>query len=81
MDFIKELWAWLMLNYSGVVTSLVMLVAALEAIVALTPTKKDDGFVKRMGEWIDKLRRLLKVPSIKREEGSLKPVGVHKKNE
>lgn len=77
MGLLKEIFAWIMANYEGVIISLVMFVAFAEAVTALTPTKKDDGFVKRLGEWVDALRKFLKVPSVKREQGSLKPSGLH----
>jgi len=78
VDNLREIFAWGMANYIGVFTCLGLLLAFLESLVALTPTKTDDGFVKRLGGWIDGARRLVRVPSIKREDGSLMPTGIHK---
>lgn len=44
------------------------LVSIAEILVRLTPTKSDDGAVKRIGARIDKLLDLAKVPNNKKSE-------------
>lgn len=43
------------------------LISVAEIVVRFTPTKSDDGAVKRIGDRIDKLLDLLKVPNRKAE--------------
>lgn len=53
-------------NYMEVFAILGMLVAAAEAIVRLTPTKKDDGAVERVGNILRRVMDFLKIPNIKK---------------
>ena len=47
--------AWLKTNSDGILAILLAIVPLGEAITRMTPTEADDGFVKRLGGWIDKL--------------------------
>jgi len=58
----QNLLAWTMNNYMEVFAILGMLVAAAEAIVRLTPTKKDDGAVERVGNILRRIMDFLKIP-------------------
>ena len=79
MDLVKEVWAWMMANYAGILVSLSVIVVGLEGIVRLTPTKSDDSALERVGKAIHWLMDLLKIPNIKRE--GLKPSGTHEKRD
>lgn len=79
MDLVKEIWAWLMANYTGVLISMSIIIMGLEGIVRLTPTKKDDTALERVGKLVHWLMDLLKIPNVKRE--GLKPSGLHKKRD
>ncbi len=63
MENVKEVVSFVVENYEQMFIALVSLVAAAEVIVRFTPTKKDDGFVKRLGELIDKAMDALKIPN------------------
>lgn len=41
-----------MANLDKIAALLLAVIALGEAIVALTPTKSDDGFVEKVGKWI-----------------------------
>ncbi len=43
-----------------------IILGLLELITRLTPTKKDDGFVMRLGELIGKVFDLVKIPNRKK---------------
>ncbi len=58
---------WLGSNYEEILAAAWAVVLAGEAIVRLTPTKKDDGFVQRVGEWIKKAMDWAKVPNTKKK--------------
>lgn len=64
MEKVLEIWEWLKLNYVNMVIVLVALVSFLEALVKLTPTKTDDGAVKRIGSVIDWIAKMLKIPNV-----------------
>lgn len=55
---------WIKANWSGVLISLGALVAFLETVVRLTPTKTDDGAVLRIGKVIDWLFELAHIPNV-----------------
>lgn len=63
---------WAKDNFLNIVQIVTLLVVAAELITRLTPTKSDDGAVKRLGEQLDKLLTFLKVPNLRRQikEGS-----------
>lgn len=56
---------WILANYPDVMLAMVGIVGAAEIIVRLTPTKKDDGFVERIGSVIRKVMDFLKIPNPK----------------
>lgn len=64
MEFIMGLWPWIQANYPQMIAVVVSFMVFAEAVVKLTPTQTDDGFVKRMGVLIDKA--LAFVPSVKK---------------
>jgi len=68
MEFFMSVYGWLKVNYIDMFMALSMLVAALEMVVRLTPTKADDGFVERLGSWNRKIMDFLKIPNIKKKE-------------
>lgn len=72
MMFLKTLFLWFVNNWDMFIAALVALTAFLEAVVKLTPTKEDDGFVHRLGEFIDKLTKW--VPSAKKQSVEEKKV-------
>jgi hypothetical protein len=51
---IQELWWFITGNADNIALLAVSLLAFAEVVVRLTPTKTDDGAVKRVGEFIDK---------------------------
>jgi len=55
MESILPIIAWLQANMMELSAVLVSAIALAEAVTRLTPTTTDDGFVKRMGFWVDKL--------------------------
>jgi len=61
-----EIFKWLTANYQDVLLALGAVVAAAEVVVRITPTKKDDGAVERIGSVIKKLLDFFKVPNIKK---------------
>ena len=61
-----EIFKWLTANYQDVLLSLAAVVAAAEVIVRITPTKKDDGAVERVGSVVRKLLDFFKVPNVKK---------------
>lgn len=46
--------------------SLTIGITIAEAITRLTPTKKDDGFVQRAGEWIKFILDKIHTPNLKK---------------
>ncbi len=62
-----ELFLWIQANYIELFQFLGTLIIAAEFIVRLTPTKSDDGFVHRVGSYLDKLFDILKIPNSKKK--------------
>ena len=58
---------WLASHYEEIFAAMVGLVGAAQIIVRLTPTKADDGFVTRIGQWLDKAMDFLKIPNPKKK--------------
>ncbi len=54
---------WITANYQNVLIALAGLVAVGEVITRLTPTKKDDGFVERIGKVLKTIMEFLKIPN------------------
>lgn len=48
------------------------LVAVAEIVVRLTPTKKDDGAVERLGQVLRKIQDILKIPNVKKKGDNAK---------
>lgn len=63
----KQLLEWLMHNYSPLLQTVTLVVAAGTIAVRLTPTKTDDGFLARISTGLDKLLDLLRVPNLRRK--------------
>jgi hypothetical protein len=79
MAMIKEIYAYIAANWYGILMAGSVILMAAEFVVRLTPTKKDDGFVKRLADAYAKLFDLLKVPNIKKKDGAfIVPDGLHK---
>jgi hypothetical protein len=76
MDSLLNQYYWMRDNYVELLTSLAILMISLQGIVRLTPTKKDDGAVEKIGEYLTALMKFLKIPNVKREDGKL-IAGVH----
>jgi hypothetical protein len=55
--------AWLKANSDSILAVLVALLALGEAVVRLTPTESDDGFVQRVGVVLSKVLDFLGVPN------------------
>jgi len=62
MEFFK----WVTSNYQDVLLAVAAVVAAAEVVVRITPTKKDDGAVERIGKVVKKLLDFFKVPNLKK---------------
>lgn len=77
IDGILNQYYWMRDNYIELLTSLMILLIALQGFVRLTPTKTDDAFLERVSGYLDKLMKLLRIPNVKREDGSIMPAGVH----
>lgn len=58
---------WIQNNYANVLQILILLVTAGEMITRLTPTKTDDGFIKRIGAQLDRVLTVLKVPNLRKK--------------
>lgn len=54
---------WFKVNYANMFQIIFAGVALAEVITRITPTEKDDGFVKRLGSMIDKVASFLKIPN------------------
>jgi len=62
----KETFAWLMENKEELAMTALTLIALAEMVVRLTPTKKDDGAVERVGHIVKKILDFFKLPNIKK---------------
>ena len=74
MEMIKEIIAWTLANYEGIFVSLTLIIAGLEVGARITPTKKDDSALERIGGLLRKAMDFLKIPNVKIED---KRVGKH----
>jgi len=61
-----EIFKWVTANYQDVLLAVASVVAAAEVVVRITPTKKDDGAVERVGSFVRKVMDFLKVPNVKK---------------
>lgn len=64
MDKVLEIWEWLKLNHVNMIIVITTFIAFLEALVRLTPTKTDDGAIKRIGSVVDWICKMLKIPNV-----------------
>ena len=58
---------WLMANYMELFLVLGGLVSVAEVVVRLTPTKKDDSAVERIGKLLRQVMDFLKIPNAKKK--------------
>jgi len=71
MEFIISAYTWVQSNWQQLLIAAITLVATLETVVNLFPTKSGAGGLKRVGEFLDKMRDkaglpvVLKKPEIK----------------
>jgi len=73
-----EFIAYVSANWYGILIAGSAIITAAEFVVRLTPTKKDDGFVQRIANLYGKIFDFLKVPNVKKQDGSyIIPAGVH----
>lgn len=71
MEQVMNFLYWVKDNYVELLSSLGIILLGLEMLVRLTPTKKDDGAVERVGKKLRSLMDLLKVPNVKLDEGKV----------
>lgn len=81
MDTVLNQYYWMRDNYVELLTSLMILLIALQGFVRLTPTKSDDAFLERMSGYLNLVFKWLKIPNVKREDGSIMPAGAHPEKE
>lgn len=82
MEQVMNFLYWLKDNYVELLSSLGVIMVGLQMLVRLTPTKKDDGAMERVGSKLNWLLDLLKVPNLKASEEKImgvlpKPDGKH----
>ena len=78
MDLIKEMVAYIYGNWYGILIGGNVLLFAAAFITRLTPTKKDDDLVKRISDAYTKILDFMKVPNIKKKDGTwIVPDGTH----
>lgn len=82
MEQVMNFLYWLKDNYVELLSSLGVIMVGLQMLVRLTPTKKDDGAMERVGSKLNWLLDLLKVPNLKASEEKIlgvlpKPSGKH----
>lgn len=63
MEWLMKMTMWLKSNYTEMLIVLAGLIPLAEFITRMTKTKKDDGFVKRIGGILDKMMNFFKVPN------------------
>lgn len=57
---------WIKDHYGEIFALIFSMLGVAEVIVRLTPTKKDDGAVQRIGEVIKNIMDFLKIPNVKK---------------
>jgi len=62
----KAAFDWLMENKEELALAVMTLLAFLEVVVRLTPTKKDDSAMERVGKVVRKVFDFLKIPNVKK---------------
>ena len=71
MEFLKEMFFFLKEYYADILIALSLLIGSFEIITRMTPTKKDDGAVMRIGGMLKKLMDSLKIPNNLKEPKKL----------
>ena len=66
MEFLLPIIEFVKANLAGLGAVVLSALALAEAVVRLTPTQTDDGFVQRVGAVITKVLDWLKVPNLKK---------------
>jgi hypothetical protein len=69
MDSLLNQYYWMRDNWMDLIVAMSLLLMAAQAIVKLTPTKKDDSFLERLNGLFEKF--LTFVPNVKRVEGKI----------
>lgn len=69
INFVLNLWGFLIDNWNLITATILAMVGAAELFVRLTPTKKDDTAVEKLGKWVRKFFDVVKVPNRKRGGG------------
>ena len=67
MSIVISIGQWLIENYVQLFGILIGAIGLAEAITRITPTKKDDGFVERVGSFIRKIMDALRIPNKKKK--------------
>jgi len=62
-----DLITWFQTNYAELLKILTLMVVVGEMVTRLTPTKKDDGFIRRLGAIIDTALGVMKVPNLRKK--------------
>ena len=70
MEQMKVLVLWLSVNGPVIAGAILGLLAVAETVTRLTPTKKDDTAVERIGSFIRKFFDILGVPNVKADGGT-----------
>lgn len=69
MEQIQMILAWWNAN-GGIIAGVMLgILPVAEMVVRLTPTKKDDGAVQRVGYWVRWFFDKIKVPNLKEGDG------------
>ena len=78
MDMVGEIVGWVTTHWYMVLTIGSVFLLAAEMVTSLTPTKSDDLFVERVAKVYRGLLTFLKVPNIKKKDGTyIIPEGTH----
>lgn len=62
----KAAFDWLVESKEELALAVMTLLTFLEVVVRLTPTKKDDGAMERVGKVVRKVFDFLKIPNVKK---------------
>lgn len=76
MQKVIDIWNWIQANKAAIGGALVGLYAFLEVVVRLTPTKKDDTVLERVGQYVGKLMDLVGIPNKKEGGGVHDPINL-----
>lgn len=76
MEKVVAIWNWIQLNKLAIGGGLVGLYTFLEVVVRLTPTKKDDTVLERVGQYVGKLMDIAGIPNKKAGGGEHDPINL-----